>query len=206
MPKVTTAMAKLELETHFKEIQEMYLENRMLQEMSILPVLGLRVNMILGQRFASIHPEVILTLPSGLTVYHRKLMPAEPGQVACIGGPVEALNSLANNFQTQSVLSQLMYMCNNISNYVPKLDFFPAMNPEIADVDISVTSEVTEEIKAAEARAGHWAVPAVSIWETKKPTLNYDVGEAAVEDMKTEVGTAMQNDEQKTRRNANDEY
>ena len=97
-------MAKLELETHFKGIQEMYPKNRMLQVMSIPPVLGLKVNMILGQRFTSIHLEVIQILPCGLTVYHNKLMPAEPGQVACIGGPVEALNSLADNFQAQSVL------------------------------------------------------------------------------------------------------
>ena len=68
MPKVTNAMPKLELETWFKEIQKMYPQNRMLQEMSIPPVLGLRVNMILGQRFANIHPEVIQMLPSGLTV------------------------------------------------------------------------------------------------------------------------------------------
>ena len=68
MPNTTSTIAKLELETHFKEIQEMHLENRMLQEMSIPPVLGLRVNMILGQRFANIHPEVIQMLPSGLTV------------------------------------------------------------------------------------------------------------------------------------------
>ena len=93
----TAKLAKLELETHFKEIQEMYPENTMLQEMSIPPVMGLRENMILGQRFASIHPEIIQTLPSGLTVYHSKLMPAEPGQVACIGGPVEALNYFTNN-------------------------------------------------------------------------------------------------------------
>ena len=103
-------------------------------------------------------------------------MPAVPGQVACIRGLVEALNSLADNFQAQSVLSQLTYMCHNISNYVPNVDFFPAMNPETADVDISITSEVTDETKATEARAGDWAVPAVSIWETKKPTLNYDMG------------------------------
>ena len=80
-------MPKLELEMHFKEIQKMHPENRMLQEMRIPPVLGLRVNMILGQKFANIHPEVIQTLPSGLTVYCSKLMPAVPGQVACIGGP-----------------------------------------------------------------------------------------------------------------------
>ena len=84
MQKITTDMAKLELETHFKEVQEMYPENTMLQNMSILPVLGLQVDMILGQRFASIHLEIIQSLPSGLTVYHSKLMPAEPGQLACI--------------------------------------------------------------------------------------------------------------------------
>ena len=136
-------MPKLELEMHFKKIQKMHPENRMLQEMKIPPVLGLRVNMILGQKFANIHPEVIQTLPSGLTVYRSKLLPAVPGHVACIGAPVEALNSLANNFQAQSVLSQLTHMCNNISNYVPRLDYFPEISPEFVDANIPGISELT---------------------------------------------------------------
>ena len=72
-------MPKLELEMHFKEIQKMHPENRMLQEMKISPILGLRVNMILEQKLANIHPEAIQTLPSGLTVYHSKLLSAVPG-------------------------------------------------------------------------------------------------------------------------------
>ena len=77
-------------------------------------------------------------------------MPAEPGQVACIGGPVEALNSLINNFQAQSVLSQLMNMCNNVLTYVPKLDFFPKMNPETTEVDICIAGKMTGKIEATE--------------------------------------------------------
>ena len=65
MPKVSTTMAKLELETHFKEVRKMYPENSMLQNMSIPLVLGQQVDMVLGQRFASIHPEIIQSLHRG---------------------------------------------------------------------------------------------------------------------------------------------
>ena len=79
------------------------------------------------------------------------------------------------------------------------------MNPETVNVDVSIAGKAIEEIKATEARTGDSAVPTVSIWETKKPILNYDVGEARVEDMKAEVGATKQNYEQKTKRNADDE-
>ena len=107
--------------------------------------------MILGQRFAKIHLEVIQTLPSGLTIYRRKLLPAVPGQVACIGGPIKALDSLASNFQAQSVLNQLKNMCSNISSYIPKLDFFQSTHSEDVDVSIPGVGKLTAEVKTLEA-------------------------------------------------------
>ena len=38
-------------------------------------------------------------------------------------------------------------MCNNVSTYVPKLDFFPMMNLETAEVDVSIGGKVIGELK-----------------------------------------------------------
>ena len=63
------------------------------------------------------------------------------------------------------------------------------MSPEPVDLDIPGISELTEGIKTAEARAGHLAVPDVTTWKAKEPTLNCNEVKAKVEDVKTEVGT-----------------
>ena len=138
-----------------------------LQKIRIPPVLGLKVDMILGQRFANVHPKPIQTLLSRLTVYRSRLLPAVLGQVACIRGPIEAVDSLASIFHAQMVLNQLKNMCSNISSYVPRLDFFPEMRPEYVDVDITGVSELTPEVKGTEASKPS-GVPAVNTWEPEE--------------------------------------
>ena len=90
--------------------------------------------------------------------------------MACIGGPVEARNSLASNFQAQSILNQLKHICSNISNYIPRLDFFPKICPEYVDADIPGISELTARVKTVEASEPA-EVPDVANWETEEQEI-----------------------------------
>ena len=54
--------------------------------------------MIIGIKYLSIYPQLIHQFPNGLAVYRSNLMPAIPGQSACIGEPVGALEGLDDVF------------------------------------------------------------------------------------------------------------
>ena len=62
-------------------------------------------------------------------------------------------------------------MCHNISNYVPRMDFFLGTSPEVVDEEIPGISELSDGIKTAKARVRHLAVPTVNTWEAKQRTL-----------------------------------
>ena len=50
--------------------------------------------MLIGIKYQSIFPKHLHTFPNGLTVFESQLKPTSPGALACIGGPVEALEHL----------------------------------------------------------------------------------------------------------------
>ena len=61
-------------------------------------------------------------------------------------------------------------MCSNISNYVPRLDFFLKTCPEYVDADIPGISELPTRVKTVEASEPS-EVPDVTTWETEEQEI-----------------------------------
>ena len=80
--------------------------------------------MIIGIKYANVYPELVHQFPNGLAVYKSKLLPVIPGDVACIGGPVEALDGLEGVYggHTLGYLTQLTLAMKTCK---PRLEFFP---------------------------------------------------------------------------------
>ena len=133
--KVTSDMPTLRLKSLLHKIKTEYKDNpkaKMIQNMKIPTKLGGEIDAIIGIQYKNIYPEEVFTLPSGLTIFKSKFLPAKDDELACIGGPLGALDGLIN---TISMSSCVRYLSNLISNYssgyVPKIDFFPSSKQEM---------------------------------------------------------------------------
>ena len=98
--KVTSDMPKLKLR---KVLQQLEAENEEIRshQIQIPEELGGGIDMILGIQYNMLHPTVLFSMPNGLTIYKSKLLPAEPNEIACIGGPIDCLEALAVNFSAK---------------------------------------------------------------------------------------------------------
>ena len=133
--KVTSDMPTLRLKPLLNKIKSENrgdIKSKMLQNLQVPARLGGEIDAIIGIQYKSIYPEEIFTLPSGLTIYKSKFMPAKDDELACIGGPLGALEGLTN---TISMTSCVRYLSNLVSNYssgfIPKIDFFPSSKQEM---------------------------------------------------------------------------
>ena len=80
--------------------------------------------MIIGIKYNSIYPELVHQFPNGLAVYKSRLLPAIPGQSACIGGPIGALESLDNAFKGNPI-TYLIQLTQVMASYKPRMEYFP---------------------------------------------------------------------------------
>ena len=132
VPRVTSDMPRMRLESWFEKVRSVETENSKLQDISIPKELGGHVDMIIGISFNLVHPEVIHTFPDGLTVYKSKFLPANPGELACIGGPMASINNMVQNAGARSTIRHLSNFLSNMSaGYSPRMEFFPSSTPEM---------------------------------------------------------------------------
>ena len=68
-----------------------------IQRASIFRFIEGCLDLLLGVKLLKIFPEIVHTLPSGLSIYRMKLKPASNAKY-CLGGPYHALQSLHNQF------------------------------------------------------------------------------------------------------------
>ena len=127
MTKVTLDMPTLRLKGLMKKIKEENKGNpraKMLKNLNVPSKLGGEIDAIIEIQLKSIYPEEVLTLPSGLIIYKSKFLPANESELACIVGPLGALDGLTN---TISMSSCVRYLSNLVSNYAsgftPKISF-----------------------------------------------------------------------------------
>ena len=132
VPKVTSDMPLLQLRPVLDNIKTAQPENKDLQKIQIPEFLGGQVDMILGIQFGSVYPEPIHHLPNGLTVFKSRFLPAKPGEIACIGGPVECIHNIASTAGATFTVRYLTNFMSRISSgYAPKIDFFPTFDAEM---------------------------------------------------------------------------
>ena len=96
MKNVTQDMPEVNMLDMFNALKRKHKDVKEIQNLKAPKFLSGKVDMIIGIRYQNIYPEMIHQFPSGLAVYKSKLLPAQPGQLACIGGPVGALESMCN--------------------------------------------------------------------------------------------------------------
>ena len=127
MKRVTGDMPKLNLVPAFEAIKAKCKKSSKIQNLKVPRIVGGEVKMIIGIKYQNIFPVPIHTLPNGLTVFESKLKPTAPGVLACIGGPVEALEHLCGITDTQSTMTYMASLVQNIKDFKPRVDFFPSM-------------------------------------------------------------------------------
>ena len=67
-----------------------------------------------------------------MTVFKSKFVPVKSGEVACIGGPIECINNIANSAGAQTAVRYLSNFISSVSaGYAPKVDFYPSSIPEM---------------------------------------------------------------------------
>ena len=122
--KVTSDMPKLMLRNVFEKIKASNSFDH--KSISIPKELGGEVHMILGIQFNKLHPETLFTLPNGLAVYKSKLLPASCNKLACIGGPIEALDTIVVSSGAKSAIRYMGHLIRNVSAVnIPRMEFFP---------------------------------------------------------------------------------
>ena len=90
-------MPRLKLKPVLREIQAKNKNQKDIQNLKIPEMLGGEVDMILGLQFARVHPKPLFTLDNGLTIYKSQFIPANPEELACIGGPINVLESIVTS-------------------------------------------------------------------------------------------------------------
>ena len=135
VPRVTSQMPTLHLRALLGKIKsdnKSHKNFKSIQNIQVPQMLGGEIDMILGIQFASVYPEEVFSLPSGLKIYKSKFLPAKKGELACIGGPLGALDSIVANTSARSCVRYLANLLTNYSNgYAPKIDFFPSSDFEM---------------------------------------------------------------------------
>merc|ERR1711954_446427 len=108
-----------------------------IQNLQVPKVIGGEVQMILGIKYQNIYPEVVHTFPNGLTIFKSKLMPTKPGTLACIGGPVEALETLCGIAGAKSTLNYVSHLVQNIKAPAHRVNLAPITKPtNLVDINI----------------------------------------------------------------------
>ena len=132
VPKVTSDMPLMKLRPVLDDIKSGQAENKELQKIQIPELLGGQVDMILGIQFSSVYPEPVHYLANGLTVFKSKFLPSKPGEIACIGGPVECIHNIASSAGATFTVRYLTNFLSRVSTgYTPKFDFFPSSDAEM---------------------------------------------------------------------------
>ena len=126
LEKVTGDMPKLNLVPAFENIKAKCKQANRIHNLKVPRVVGGEVQMIIGIPYQNIFPKAIYSLPNGLTVFESKLLPTAPGVLACIGGPVEALEHICGIAGKKSTITYMASLVQNVKNFRPRVDFFPA--------------------------------------------------------------------------------
>ena len=147
VPKVTQDMDEINLQKVFGIIKKRCRTNSEVQNLKVPNVVGGRINMILGIKYQNIYPIPVHQFPNGLTVFKSQLLPVVPGAIACIGGPVDALNNIAGALGGQAALKYMSSLVTDLGKYKSKIDFFPTsyLDTNLIDMDIPDVHKLEEE-------------------------------------------------------------
>ena len=132
VPQVTQDMDEINLQKLFESIKKKCVKNKEVKNLKVPKIVGGRINMILGIKYQNIYSQ---------------LLPAFPGAIAYIGGPVSALNNIAGALGGQSAIKYMSSLLTDLGKYRSKVDLFPGveMNGDMIDHDIPDVNILIEE-------------------------------------------------------------
>ena len=136
VPKVTQEMPIIDMQSIFNSIKNKSKSVKAIQNLQVPKVVGGAVDMIIGIQYQNIYPELVHQYPNGLAVFKSKLMPASPGAVACIGGPIGALEGLAGVLGGHSAIGYMTQLTQALGKNRSRIDFFPSDIPDEKNFDI----------------------------------------------------------------------
>ena len=90
--KITSLLPQTNISAAEKEIKASQPQNKALQNLKCCPVLGGRVQILIGIKYNSIFPILVHSLPNGLTIYRLQTSSHSKHFTAAIGGPHESFN------------------------------------------------------------------------------------------------------------------
>ena len=158
MPQVTQDMPRVNMQKVFDVIKKSSEPVPAVQNLKVPKWVGGRVDMIIGIKYQNICPELVHQYPNGLAVYKSKLLPCSPGAVACVGGPVAALDSIVESCGGHSALGYMTQLTLAMGDYKTRIDFFPTDRQEkevfdlnIQDLDLLGLEEMLIERKVEES-------------------------------------------------------
>ena len=89
-------------------------DNKLLQSMKIPAKLGGEVEVLLGIRYLRIMPKPVHQLPCGLTVFQSVLKLFKNREMAVIGGPIQAFDSITKHFDRRDVIKHIVALCSSL--------------------------------------------------------------------------------------------
>ena len=126
--QIANRTTKMDYRPALKRVQSNHPDNKELQDLKIPEVLGGEIDVLLGIGYNRIFPEIVYTLPSGLQIMKSKFMPATPGEICCVGGPLGTVNRLVSLLGPKASMSYLAHLMSD--TYIPRIDYFPTICPE----------------------------------------------------------------------------
>ena len=141
LPEVTQEMPSINMLEVYNALKKKHRSVKSIQNPKVPKTISGHIDTIIGIKYANVYPELVHQFPSGLAVYKSKLLPVVPGDVACIGGPVEALEGLEGVYggHTLGYLTQLTLA---LKYSKPRLEFFP--DSKHIDEDIPGIHEILD--------------------------------------------------------------
>ena len=161
--KITSPLPQINISAAEKEIKASQPQNKALQNLKCCPVLGGRVQILIGIKYSSIFPIPVHSLPNGLTIYRLQTSSHSKDFTAAIGGPHESFNQTMGNSANFTGLTHL------VVNLRERIDDFRML--ETSTLSRSVMTMKEEDGTAS--NGGMWWYSKVDYTETTVSQLHF---------------------------------
>ena len=120
--------------------------DKRIKNLKVPKLVGGVVHMILGIAYQAIYPVPLHSMANGLTLFQSKLLPSSPGMLACIGGPIDALEHICGSNGVQNTFSYMSHLIQYRNHHQFRMEFFPDLKSSVpVDKDIPGVQELKSD-------------------------------------------------------------
>ena len=118
--EVTAPLPSIAVTRAVEEIKASDKANTQLQKLKVQKMIGGNCDILLGMQYYSVFPKEVHALENGLTIFEVQVVPHDPTITACIGGPHETFEAMANTCGSPGILfTQIQQQLENYRNFGP---------------------------------------------------------------------------------------